>query len=179
MATATKQRPKNKPASRKQGPTTVVVAANPRRRRRHANPYANVPVMANPRRRRRSNPIILPNRRIKRRNPMDINSILRTVGIGFGSAGISVLVNRYMVSRIGDNTGKGIAIRGLARAGLSVVGAHFFPGQFGAALVGAMMYPFASETLQWAEAQGYFGGSTTAAPTSASLEAELEAELGY
>lgn len=186
--------------ARSGGGSLVVVRNNPSRRRRRARTRArrrnpalpSVPVMvANPRRRRRSarNPLVLPNRprRRRRRNPaFDLNRFLKTAMTGVVSGGGVYLVNKFAISRLGvdeagNDTQYGLWIRQAARVVLGGLAAHFMPGEYGAAINGAMMYPLSAEFDAWWSHSGGVGGVPSGAggglgggSTSASL---LEADL--
>jgi hypothetical protein len=166
-----------------------VLLANPRRRRRH---YAANPVlMANPRRRHRrraANPLILPNRRrrARRHNPVgSMKAVLMTSLSGVGAGAAAYAVNKFGISKLvtaAETAGAtvtvgGVAMRGGARLALGLLGAYLMPGQFSAALMGAMAYPIMSEldvlyNIQTGASTTATSGGTPAATSD--LEAMLD-----
>ncbi len=156
-------------------PMMPMMQANPKRRRRRANPKrrragARI-IMVNPRRRRhaRRNPLIMPNPRgrrrrrysglLTRRNPsINLMASLKVAGVGLAAAAGSYLLNRYVIGKLfyktdqhwnsADNR-RGVLYRNTARFAGAMAVATFFPGTLGAAVIGAMMYPFAQEMANW------------------------------
>lgn len=180
-------------------------AANPRRRKAPSKRRAPVVVVANPRRRRRRNgaPLIMPNgrKRIRRRNPISLMGGLKTAAIGLGAGVGSYVLNRYVLSEIGykanehwnsPNNRTGMLLRSGLRLAVGLAASFFLPGSIGSAVLGAMSYPAAMELHTWMHYRGTtgtpaefatpanpyaFDPPANATPTSASLEADLEAAL--
>lgn len=175
--------PRKTRRSAKRAPVTIVrvasnpmmpmMQANPRKRRRRANPKrrgARI-IMVNPRKRRaRRNPLIMPNPRgrrrrrrysglLTRRNPsINLMASLKVAGMGLAAAGGSYLLNRYLIGKLFYKTDqhwnspdnrRGVLYRNTARFAGAMAVATFFPGTLGAAVIGAMMYPFAQEMANW------------------------------
>jgi len=132
------------------------------------------------------NPLILPNRRRRRRNTaVDFTKLFTEVAWSMGAGAASYGLNRVGISKIGvdeagNDTAMGVWIRNAIRLGLGGLAAYLWPGPIGYGASGAMGSTITHEMSEWwihagpgsgrADAGGGAGAGDAPGETSADLE---------